>query len=75
MLREDGEKADLVAPGWTAIADGIKRQHLCLRRDAARNLIAAGESLFGPQDLGMRQAARDMELDEDELNTLVREPS
>ena len=43
--------------------------------DVARNLIAAGESLFGPQDLGMQQAARDMELDEDELNDLMRQPS
>ena len=36
---------------------------------------AAGESLFGPRDLGMQQAARDMELDEDELNDLMRQPS
>ncbi len=43
--------------------------------DVARNLIAAGESLFGPQDLGMRQAARDMELDEDEMNDLMRDPN
>ena len=43
--------------------------------DVARNLITAGESLFGPRDLGMQQAARDMELDEDELNDLMRQPS
>ncbi len=43
--------------------------------DVARNLIAAGESLFGPQDLGMRQAAQDMELDEDEMNDLMRGPN
>ncbi|MGB7550930.1 MAG: Na/Pi symporter [Chromatiaceae bacterium] len=43
--------------------------------DVARNLIAAGESLFGPRDLGMQQAARDMELDEDEVNDLMRQPS
>ncbi len=43
--------------------------------DVARNLIAAGESLFGPHDLGMRQAARDMELDDDELNDLMRDPN
>ncbi|MFZ1536105.1 MAG: Na/Pi symporter [Chromatiaceae bacterium] len=43
--------------------------------DVARNLIAAGESLFGPQDLGMRQAAQDMELDEDEMNDLMRDPN
>ncbi len=43
--------------------------------DVARNLITAGESLFAPRDLGMQQAARDMELDEDELNDLMRQPS
>ena len=43
--------------------------------DVARNLIAAGESLFGPRDLGMQQATRDMELGEDELNDLMRQPS
>lgn len=43
--------------------------------DVAKNLIAAGAGLFGPHDLGMRQAAEDIELDEEELDQLVRNPA
>jgi phosphate:Na+ symporter len=42
--------------------------------DVAKNLIAAGAGLFGPHDLGMRQAAEDIELDDEELDQLVRNP-
>lgn len=42
--------------------------------DVAKNLIAAGAGLFGPHDLGMRQAAEDIELDDEELDLLVRNP-
>ncbi len=43
--------------------------------DVARNLIAAGSGLFGPHDMGMHKAARDIDLDEDELEVLVRKPA
>ena len=43
--------------------------------DVAKNLIAAGAGLFGPHDLGMRQAAEDIELNEEELDQLVRNPA
>lgn len=43
--------------------------------DVARNLIAAGGGLFGSHDMGMHKAARDIDLDEDELEVLVRRPA
>jgi phosphate:Na+ symporter len=43
--------------------------------DVARNLIAAGGGLFGSHDMGMHKAARDIDLDEDELDVLVRGPA
>jgi phosphate:Na+ symporter len=43
--------------------------------DVARNLIAAGGGLFGSHDMGMHKAARDIDLDEDELEVLVRGPA
>ena len=43
--------------------------------DIAKNLITAGAGLFGPHDLGMRQAAEEIDLDEEELDHLARNPA
>lgn len=42
--------------------------------DVARNLIAAAGGLFAPHDSGMRQAALEVELDEEEMDKLLHEP-
>ncbi|MCO5763569.1 MAG: Na/Pi symporter [Chromatiaceae bacterium] len=43
--------------------------------DIAKNLISAGAGLFGPHDFGRRKAEEDIQLDEDELDQLMRNPA